>query len=289
MKKILSFEEFLFESNSIKNKLRILERIEIDYDYFDDSFVLENFEVDEILAFYAVKSNSLDAVSEGFLDKLRDKVKSLISAKSDVSGKGSTKKKEVISNNIEKLKDAISKAKEKYAQEKEQLEVDGFNRADDERAEKAENEGFPPVKTIKNPDGETEYWIMGTEKIKNIFDIQIKKAKDKGMSRWKPTGDEKVPNKADYEDIEGPINTPKGNTIFYVKKGEDQKNIGDEVQEYEEKINSLQTKIKEMDKKIEDDFGGDSSSDGAKKLMDAQEKIRGEIKKLKAERDKIGN
>lgn len=288
MKNLLSFNEFLiYESNSFKNDKQILE--ELDYDYFDDSFVLENFNVEEILAFYAVKSNSINTISEGFLSNLRDKMKAMLTAKADVSGAGSIKKKEAISAQVDKIKDAIQQAKDAYKDEKEQLEVDGFHKADDDQAEKAESEGFPPVKSIKNPDGENEYWIMGTEKIKNIFDVSVKKAKDKGMSRWKPKGDEKVPDKEKYEDIEGPINTPKGNTIFYVKKGEDKKNIGDEVQEYEEKINDLTNKIKELDKKIEDDFNGDSSDPGAEKIMAAQEKIRDNIKKLEAEKDKLGN
>ena len=113
-------------------------------------------------------------ISEGFLDKLRDKAKALMGKKSEISGEGSAKKKEAIAAGVEKVKATIS-------------------------------------------------------------------------------------------------------------------SVSDKVDEYEDKIYSLQVKIKKMDQQIEDDFDGDSSSDGAKKLMDAQEKMREEIKQLRAKKDKLSD
>lgn len=122
---------------------------------------------------FLLESNS-KKISEGFLDKLRDKAKALMGKKSEISGEGSAKKKEAIAAGVEKVKAAIS-------------------------------------------------------------------------------------------------------------------DVSDKVQEYEDKIYSLEVKIKKMHQQIEDDFDGDGSSDGAKKLMDAQAKISDKIKKLRAEKDKLSD
>ena len=64
-------------------------------------------------------------------------------------------------------------------------------------------------------------------------------------------------------------------------------NTVDKLQEYEDKIERLRKRIKELDLKIEDDFNGDSSEPGAQRIMDIQEKIREQIKKLRQEMEQV--
>lgn len=288
MKNLKTYEEFINENASHKSYLLDSFRLKREIREISEkcklSDIYTTLSVDEILAF-----ESLDEVTnEGLFSKIKNKINSLISKKSDVSGEGSRKKKEQIADQIEKLESQKREAKEKYNKQKEELEAKGYIE-DEDAFDKYEELGLTPfVDSIKNPEGETRYYVMKKEKIKEENDKQIKKLKDEGYTRWKPKGDENknFPDKDVYDEIE-PIATTSGNSIFYVKKAE--KDVSDKIQEIDDKMYNLEKKINTLDKKIEDDFDGDGSDPGAKKLMDIQSKLRDAIKKLESERDKLND
>jgi hypothetical protein len=249
----------------------------------ENSDVFNSLTEEEIIEFVNID----ECMNEGLLSAIRDKIKALIGAKKDVEGEGSTKKKEIIQKQVDLLKDKAEQAKEDYAKKKEDLESKGFVKTDQDRYEEADSEGFPKTASVVNPDGKKEYWIMSSEKTKEIYDKAVKQAKDAGMYQYKPgEGGPEVPDPKKY-DSSGPINTPKGNTIFFVKKKDEESSVSDKVQEIDDKINSLMQKQKSLNKKIEDEYGGDSSDPGAKKAMSAIQSINDEIKKLQKKKENI--
>jgi len=268
MKHIKLFEQFISKDYIISDIKRLSSKVE-------ESEILSELNLNETIL-YSTFDNPNKNLNEGLLSKLRDKIKELTSKKSDISGEGSMAKKQKFQKAIEIVKNKLEDVKQDYQDEKEQLEVDGFVKTSEDRWDDADESGFPPVEKLKDPDGNVHYYIMGKEKLKNIFDIKVKKFKEAGLFRWRPKDGQEFPDKNAYSEIE-PIQTPTGKTIFYVKR---------KVKNIDDKIADIENKLKELDNKFEDEFDGDASSDFYSDTYEpTRSKLQGQLNKLKKQKE----